>query len=235
MACGRGNSWHVSRSGVSCVAEIAARGLFFRPNYSFASCRLRSAVCSDEDSRWRRRARGGDCCQVRSFIQDPAVSAAVILFTDRPSLEVLARAMLELGGRPGWTVTPSPLENNAVGNMIALRVARAIPFGDTFCPSEALVLGPFAEFPPTRRAPIAAFEIYVGVPREFDPKTGDPTTKANLAHMEMNLPTHAAFENMWSISIAGRLKSLGDKEDNRAKAKITLVIPLPLAQQLGCA
>jgi hypothetical protein len=59
-------------------------------------------------------------------------------------------------------------------------------------------------------------------------------TKANLAHIEMNLPSHNAFETMWKKTIEGRKRSLGG-DDNRAKAKISFVIPLGMARRLGCA
>lgn len=108
-------------------------------------------------------------------------------------------------------------------------------FGSSSCPSEALVLGPFEEFPPTRRAPCVGFEIYVGEPRPLDPKTNQPTSKANLAHIEMYLPTHSAFENMWEKTRVRRLASLGGVDDKRAKAKVSFVISPALADELGCS
>src|SRR5262249_49743225 len=102
-------------------------------------------------------------------------------------------------------------------------------------PSEALVLGNFDGFPATRRAPVTALEIFVGVPRAMDPKTGEPSKKANLAHVELVLPTSDAAQNMWDKSVEGRLTSLGGVDDVRAKAKVAFVVSSALAESLGCA
>jgi hypothetical protein len=109
-----------------------------------------------------------------------------------------------------------------------------LPFGAGQCPSEALVLGPFAGFPNTRKSPLTAIEIFVGEPREFDPKSGAPTTKANVAHMDMGV-MQEAWEIMWEQSVDGRLASLGGINDPRAKAKVAFVVPIALAQKLGFA
>ncbi|MGH7116379.1 MAG: hypothetical protein ACREE9_18025 [Stellaceae bacterium] len=168
------------------------------------------------------------------LIADAATAAATILLPDILTLEDAARTFLALSDQPGWGVTTTSIQNQPAERFVAIHIVKMIPFGTTTCPSEALVLGPFDEFPPTRRAPITALEIYVGDPRPFDPKIpGKPTTKANLAHIEMNLPTHVAFEKIWAMSEKGRRLSLGG-DDSRAKAKISLALPYDLAQQLGC-
>jgi len=172
--------------------------------------------------------------RVTTLIEDQRVAAAVLLFPAITILERLARSLLALNGRPGWGVVAAPLAPPPAADMITVRLSRDIPFGDGTCPSEALVLGPFEEFAPTRRSPICALEMFVGQPRDLDPKTGTPTTKANLAHMSVHLPTQQAFERMWNMSMAGRLNSLDGNQDNRAKAKVSFVLPTALAQQLGC-
>jgi hypothetical protein len=172
--------------------------------------------------------------RIDGMIADGGIAAAAILLPNISTLQDAARTFLALSDQPGWRVTMSSVPGPPSG-VIAIHIVKTIPFGATSCPSEALVLGPFNEFPPTRRSPITALEIYVGEPRPFDPKIpGKPTTKANLAHIEMNLPTHAAFEKVWGMSEKGRLASLGGGEDNRAKAKVSLVVPRDLALQLGC-
>jgi hypothetical protein len=173
--------------------------------------------------------------RIDRLVTDPAVSAAVILLPGMDSLEKLTRTALALGQKPEWSVTTTTLQNPPAGPMVAVHISRHIPFQSGTCLSEALVLGPFDEFPATRRAPITALEIYVGVPRASDPKTGAPTTKANLAHMMLHLPTRKAFESMWEKSIQGRLRSLGGHEDSRAKAKVAFVVPADLAKAIGCA
>jgi hypothetical protein len=145
-----------------------------------------------------------------------------------------ARTFLALRDQEGWEVATSLIPPPPAGDWVAMNITRTIPFGTTTCPSEALVAGPFEDFPPTRRAPILAIELYVGEPRPFDPKTSTiPTTKANVAHVEMNLPTHRAFREIWRRSEIGRRASLGG-DDNRAKAKVSFLLTRDLAEQLGC-
>lgn len=165
---------------------------------------------------------------------DRTISAAAILLPGITTLEALTRFALALPNYPRWHVTTSGLAASSAGSLVAVHIVRDIPIGATTCPSEALVLGPFTEFPPTRRSPVPALEIYIGEPMPHDPKSGRPTTKANLAHMDLPSLTASAFRAMWKKSEEGRLTSLG-KEDIRAKAKVSFVIPLSLAQQLGCA
>jgi hypothetical protein len=172
--------------------------------------------------------------KITAAVADVSASAAAVLLPDIVTLEAAAMVLLALGSQPDWNVTTSVLQDPPAGEMVAVHIIRSIPFGGATCPSEALVLGPFSEFPATRRSPIAALEVYVGQPRTYDPKTGNPTTKTNLAHIEMNLPTQAAFEKIWNMSVDGRTRSLGGN-DSRAKAKVSFVIPMALAQQLGCA
>jgi hypothetical protein len=165
--------------------------------------------------------------RIERLVQDPAAHAAVVLFPQLQSLNDAAATFLELKGRPKWSVSTSavPGQGNGIGPCVAVHISRTIPFGATLCPSEALVLGPFDGFPATRRAPVVGFEIYVGEPRPLDPKTNQPTSKANLAHIEMHLPTHDAFETMWAKTQARRLISLGQIDDKRAKAKVSFDPP----------
>lgn len=162
--------------------------------------------------------------------------------TDLTSLVAVAQA---LGQLPDWTVSKRNLDTTPIGACVAFGISRTIPFGDTTCPSEALVLGPFPEFPNTRRAPVTAMELFVGPPLEFDPKTHRPTDKANLAHVDVAPLAGQAFERTWRNSVAGRRASLGINvppeteeldpavDDLRAKAKVAFVIPMKLATELG--
>jgi len=122
------------------------------------------------------------------------------------------------------------------GDLVAIHIARLLPFGETWCPSEVLVLGPFDGFPATRRAPVTAMEVFVGPPLPFDPKSHLPTTKANVAHMKLpDAITAKMIDKMWEKSGLDRELSLGTKDDNRAKAKVSFVVPGDLARQMGCA
>jgi hypothetical protein len=184
--------------------------------------------------------------RVTTHINLPATRLVTLVLPDvkhLPSVLVLAQ---ELGKLPKWTVTPRQLEKTSKNaSCVAISLARQIPFGLAECPSEALILGPFPEFPKTRRSPVTALEIFVGEPRPTDPKTGLPTTKANLAHIEVSLPTQEAFDNMWHQSKRGRRTSLGINlgtevdevpkplDDLRAKAKVTFAVPSGIARTHG--
>lgn len=180
------------------------------------------------------RVAGTIARHIDRLIADNKVAAGVLLLPGLVTLERLSQVAFALGDRPNWDITTTIVPHSPAGQVVAVHIVRHVPFNGATCPSEALVLGPFAEFPPTRRSPVTALEIYVGEPQQSDPKTGLPTTKANLAHIEMLSLTPSAIKKLWEKSIEGRLKSLGDKEDSRAKAKISFVIPPPLAQKLGC-
>jgi hypothetical protein len=171
---------------------------------------------------------------ITTLIQEDRPAAVVIILPELQTLEATARVMLALDAEPLWTVTTSKLKKPPPDDYVALHVVREISFGDGKCPSEALVLGPFKAFPPTRRSPVTAFEVFVGEPRPKGPLDDEDTVKANLAHVELHLPTHNAFMMMWNNSIKGRSKSLGGA-DNRAKAKVAMVVPASLANRLGCA
>ena len=166
-------------------------------------------------------------------VGDPETAAIALLFPELSNLGILAQAALALAACPNWSVTRTAVDGTPAGDMVAFHITRDIPFGSTTCPSEALVLGPFNEFPPTRKAPVTALEMFVGDPMPHDPKTGNPTTKAQLAHMALPMVTDTAFKTMWDKSIEGRKASLRC-DDGRAKAKISFVIPAALAAQLGC-
>jgi hypothetical protein len=177
--------------------------------------------------------------RIDRYVSDEAVSAAALLMPDISTLKRLTEVALALRSHPEWLVSFSPVEDSRWGDLVAARIAREVPFGDAALPSEALFLGPFDDFPPTRRAPVLALEIYLGEPMTHDPKTHEPSTKANLAHMSLGPDIeNATVDAMWNASKDARLKSLGlapGLEDNRAKAKVSFVIPATLAQQLGCA
>jgi hypothetical protein len=174
--------------------------------------------------------------RVTELIDNKGVNAAALLFPSLTTLEETARVMLALGELPMWGVTPKVIQNEVVGKMVALRVIRKIPFGRKTCDSETLVLGDFEGFPATRKSPVTAMEIFVGEPLKYDPKSGQPTTQANLAHIiDRDIYGHKPYQNVWDASHDGRQASLGRDDDNRAKAKVTLVLPIPVARRLGLA
>lgn len=179
------------------------------------------------------RAAADIAARIGAFVGDQSAVSATLVFPGLTTLEETARVMLGLRAHADWSVTTSQLQPPPARPPVALHVSRQIPFGSITCPSEVLVLGNFKEFPNTRRAPVTALEMYVGQPKAEDPKTGAPTTKANLAHLSLNLPTPTTWDRMWTASEKGREASLGGF-DNRAKAKVALVIPVTMARRLEC-
>ncbi|TXH36743.1 MAG: hypothetical protein E6Q98_09790 [Rhodospirillaceae bacterium] len=179
---------------------------------------------------------GALAARIDVALADPNVTASTLIVPAIDRIATLAETALQLGELPKWSVEPMFLDNTPIGKMVGLRIARNIPFGATECPSELLVLGPFDVFPATRRAPVTAFEFFVGEPMPFDPKMGTPITKANLAHMELDASI-IDINKVWGKSVQGRRSSLGlgdGEEDARAKAKVAFAISPDLARQLGC-
>jgi len=179
--------------------------------------------------------------RIEHLAADPMVTAVTLVFPGVDDLRHLTQIALALRDQPRWAVKISTLQPPPVMDMVTVSITRELAFGDGYRPSEALVLGPFQEFPSTRRAPVTALEIFVGEPLPQDPKTHEPTTRANLAHMDLmdrdivnRDLTQAQMDGMWERSVAGRRQSLGDHEDRRAKAKVSFVIPRSLARELGC-
>jgi hypothetical protein len=169
-------------------------------------------------------------------LADTAIVASTLVIPELTGIEALAKTALALREHPKWTVDTIALNGTPGGDVTAVRIVRDIPFQQAECPSEVLVLGPFDIFPATRRAPVTAFEIFVGEPLPNDPKNRTPTTKANLAHISFDDGAYGIDNNkVWEKSKAGRLNSLGGIEDSRAKAKVAFVMPTALALQLGCA
>ena len=186
---------------------------------------------------------------VDGHVKDPAVAVVTFVFPKlkgQKGLGALAEMACELRSLPEWEVTADKLSKTPDGEVVAVRIARTIPFGGSTCPSEVLVLGPFAGFPGTRKARVAAMEIFVGAPMEFDPKTRQPTKKANLAHTSLPSVPPATFDWLWKKSEEGRRSSLGCSQaclgtgdappvchDPRAKAKVAFVVPVKLATSVG--
>jgi hypothetical protein len=179
--------------------------------------------------------------RVQHFVPDPRALAVTFVMPNIKTLESLLAMALALPKDSTWHVDVWQLDPPPAMDLAAVKVVRDLPFGNGTLPSEALVLGNFEEFPNTRRAPHTAFEIYVGEPAPQDPKEHKPSTKANLAHIDFRDRSlinrdysQTAVDSMWERSIIGRRKSLGDTEDNRAKAKVTFVVPAALARKMGC-
>jgi len=181
--------------------------------------------------------------RIGRYVADPDTNVVTLVFPNLTTLRSLVEMIRALGTFPDWGVTMTGLKNTPGGDVLAFGLTRQIPFADSTCSSEVLILGDFPEFPATRRAPITALEMFVGPPRPQDPKTGMPTTKANLAHADVSpLPTSNSFDSMWKRSQKGRRDSLGCDancdpvcHDYRAKAKVAFVIPMTLATSLGLA
>ena len=174
---------------------------------------------------------------IDGYVRDPKVAAATVVLPKIVDIGVLVKVTLQLATLPRWVVTNSTIPATAVGDVVAFAVTREVPRSadGRDVPSEALVLGDFAVFPNTRRAPVTALEMFVGDPDPLDPKSRTPTGRANLAHVEARskFPNDRSYNKTWDNTVAGRLRSLGGVNDLRAKAKVSFVVPLALATSLG--
>jgi hypothetical protein len=173
--------------------------------------------------------------RVTAAVADDKAASLALVLPDVTTPDELVQIALGLKGLPGWTVKHWKLAKTPGGPMVAFGVAHDVKLATgAMVPSEALVLGPFDGFPPTRsRAPVTGFEIFVGTPPDIDSKTNAPPTKANLAHVQLGM-AQAVFNRVWAKTIENRLEELGGKEDERAKAKIAFVVPTAIAKKRGC-
>jgi hypothetical protein len=169
-----------------------------------------------------------------AWVDDKTAFAGAIICPDLTDLTSVVELALALDSQQHWAVTRSLLTETPGGPVVAFNIVRNIPMGTAYCPSEVLVLGPFPEFPNTRRAPVTALELFVGEPPPLQ-RSGEVTTKAHLADVPIELPAPSVYETMFTGTKALRLRSLGGKEDLRAKAKVSLSIPIALATSLSCA
>jgi hypothetical protein len=173
--------------------------------------------------------------RVTEFIDDPTIVAGALVLPELTTLTRVVRVALALAnrGEGAWKVTRAILRETPVGDVVAFNVVRRLPMTHSTCPSEALLLGPFNEFPNTRRAPVTALELFVGVPPTHK-HSGESTKKVHLADVPIPLPAESVFNSMWERTVEARRKSLGGVNDERAKAKVTFSIPMSLATKLGC-
>ena len=181
---------------------------------------------------------------IDACVVDAQITAAAIVLPGITTLRDLARMALALGDLPNWGMSTYLMDPPPALPLVVMSLVRQLPFTNNETrPSEVLILGPFPEFPATRRAPMTALEVFVGVPLPQDPKTHDPTTRAQLAHMDLMDRaivkrdfTQEQVDILWSRSEKGRRESIGgDGGDNRARARVSFVIPVALATELGCA
>lgn len=183
------------------------------------------------------------------LVAEPRALAAAFVLPGVKKLAALTEMALALRTNARWHVDFEKLEPPPVMDIATVRIVRDLPFENKTLPSEALILGDFPIFPKTRRAPVTAFEIYVGEPAPQDPVKHTRSTKANFAHIDLrdrdlinrDVP-QSLIKGMWDATRANRRISLGlppkevdpNADDNRAKAKVTFVIPMALATKMGC-
>ena len=173
--------------------------------------------------------------RIDQLLGDPRAVAAAMLCPGITTLEALLRTAVALSvAQPSWQLELEPLEQSPIGDALRVRLTCNLTTraGGQIA-SEVLVFGNFAEFAATRRAPLTAFELYVGTPLDIDPKTKEPPTKANLAHLDTGV-SRTTFDKMWNATKASRLTSLAGIDDSRAKAKTSFVVPVSLARSCGC-
>jgi hypothetical protein len=173
--------------------------------------------------------------QIATLVADDEAAAATLVLSEVDNLATLARFALALGAEPEWAVRRTVLQDTPIGDVVAFNIVRDILMHDgNTCPSEALVLGPFSTFPKTRRAPVTALEMFVGL-APTNQRDGKPTLKAHLADVMIDgLRTPGVFNSMWKQTQSERLRSLGGIDDPRAKAKVSFVISMAVARSIGC-
>lgn len=223
MPLDRYRLWKSKNPDVGCVFAryMAMKPGEFGQREAVITGRNASAVAADIDGR------------ITEFVDDPSAVAGTLVLPDLKTLADVVGVALALDGKGEWKVTRSLLEGTPGGDVVAFNVVRHVPMGDTICPSEALLLGPFKNFPNTRRAPVTALEMFVGIPPTHK-HSGEPTTKVHLADVPLQYPAPAVFNTMWESTRNARRKSLGGVDDARAKAKVTFCIPIALATKMGC-
>jgi len=173
--------------------------------------------------------------RVTDGIAAQGVNGLALVLPGVGSLNLLVDVVSELSGKEEWAMERSLLLATPVGEAVAFRISRAIPFEEGTIQSEMLVLGPFPqEFPNTRCAPVTAFEIYVGVPPPPVDFMGTPTKKGHLALIKIDHLNQEAIQNLAKETKAIRLESLGGIDDPRAKAKVSFSVPMSVASALGC-
>lgn len=180
--------------------------------------------------------------RVAAHIESPEIDISTLVLDGLTSIPDLVAVAFALKNQHGWGMRTKVLYNTPGGRVVAVRLTRDIPYLSRTVPSEALVLGNFPIFPKTRRAPVTAIELFVGTPLPCDPETGVGKThkKVNVAHAEPGVPGSKAYEKTWKQSVKGRADSLATENpheathtDLRAKAKVSFVVPLRGAKDLG--
>jgi hypothetical protein len=125
--------------------------------------------------------------RIEQLVAEPSISSATLLLPQVVNIAALANVALALREHPQWKVATSELDPPPSDKkFVGVHIVRQLPFGNTIRPSEVLVLGPFKLFQATRRSPVTAFEVFVGKPMANDPGSGQPTSKTNLAHMDLS-------------------------------------------------
>src|SRR5215831_8019187 len=130
-----------------------AVGCFFARYLATRHADYPQRIVSIPTGRGTARAAAEIADRVSALVVDPHTTAATLLFPGLTALEETARVMLDLKGHLDWSVSTALLQPPPEREMVTVRISRDIPFGARTCPSEVLVLGPFREFPNTRRAP----------------------------------------------------------------------------------
>jgi hypothetical protein len=174
--------------------------------------------------------------RVEQYVADESVNIASLIMPTIKTPEALVKVALALRDQPQWIVTTSHL-TPPPQDLVSVLMFREIPFQTSSRRSEVLAFGPFRGFPATRKSPVAAFEIFVGEPMANDPVSQKPTNRANLAHADLKetpiLKIPNMFDGMLEKTRVLRLKSLGNVDDHRAKAKVSFVVSRALARKLG--
>ena len=133
--------------------------------------------------------------------------------------EDLVALLNALGGAPGWTVTATTLD--AEHTNVAVRLA----LEEGTVTSWVLGFGPFAVLPRTRRSPFTEIVVLVKPKMKGQHRMDNDMTRAHLADVPISVLGDPEFRGLVERTAAHRLFILGgDKEENRAKAKVTVTV-----------
>ena len=174
---------------------------------------------------------------VSNAVADDDIQSVTIVIPNLSELSTLLRAAIILGNDEKWVCSVKKVVCDKSGEVVTVGLSRWLTRADGVeVPSDVLVMAPFDSMPPTRRAPVAGFEVFVGVPPPTDAISGKPTEKANLAHIDARLPTQESFDKMAERTATNRREQLAlgeGEEDRRAKAKVSFSIDKQTAESMG--
>lgn len=167
---------------------------------------------------------------VSEAADNPSTQALSVLLPNVVDHQQLAELIWELGNQPKWHIEfARPWRKTLV--LIGLRAAIA---ERTY--AEILGMGPFQTFPPTRQSPVTSLEVRTKPLRAKNSQLAKGQLAAHLAdipipHQVLNNEEFRIRFNHFTPWLKKRI--LGNRGDQRAKAKVTVSIHAPIWNALN--